>query len=398
MSTKEMTRRDAVVVQYLNDAYATERRLEIALQAHIAMTSRADYKKRLNDHLKETKAHARSVERRINALGGDAETASVAVPAPDALIKGAKSAKAAVQKAAAAAQGPLHAMRGTGEQERMLKNARTEYQDEAEEIATYRAIEAVAEAVGDKETAKLARDIAREEKRMADYLVEVIDELALDVVHDEVPVAEIGGRPAARRTASESGATTRAKATSSQSKASTSGSKATTSRARSKPASRASGKPASRASGKPASRASSKPASRASSKPASRASSKPASRASGKPASRANSKPASRTSGKPASRANSKPASRTSSKPASRASSKPASRASSKPASRASGKPASRANSKPASRTSSKPASRARPPPGPRPRRARGRPSSRSSSGGSSSGRSSSGRSTAKRS
>jgi ferritin-like metal-binding protein YciE len=233
MATTEMTKRDAKVVQYLNDAYATERRLEIALQAHIAMTPRADYKKRLREHLKETKAHARTVERRIKALGGEAE--SVSVPGPEVVVKGARSAKAAVQKAAAAAQGPLHAVRGTGQQERMLKNARTEYQDEAEEIATYRAIEALAKGVGDKETAKLARDIGREEKKMADFLVALIDQLALDVVHDEVPVAEIGATPAARRTGSGS----RAKTASSRSKSTSSRPKATTSRASSKPASRA---------------------------------------------------------------------------------------------------------------------------------------------------------------
>ena len=139
------------------------------------------------------------------------------------MVKGAKGAKAAVQRAAAAAQAPLHAVRGTGQQERMLKNARTEYQDEAEEIATYRAIEALAKAVGDKETAKLARDIGREEKRMADFLVGIIDQLALDVVHDEVPVSEIGAAPAARRTASRPRATTRAKATTSRAKATTRG-------------------------------------------------------------------------------------------------------------------------------------------------------------------------------
>src|ERR1700745_2310106 len=149
MPTNEMTKRDAKIVQYLNDAYATERRLEIALQAHIEMTPRADYKKRLREHLKETKAHARLVARRIKALGGEAET--VHVPGPEAVVKGARGAKAAVQKAAAAAQAPLHAVRGTGEQERMLKNAQTEYADEAQEIATYKAIEAVAKAVGDQE-------------------------------------------------------------------------------------------------------------------------------------------------------------------------------------------------------------------------------------------------------
>jgi ferritin-like metal-binding protein YciE len=265
---KEMTERDAKIVQYLNDAYATERRLEIALQAHIAMTPRADYKKRLREHLKETKAHARLVARRIKALGGEAET--VSVPGPEAVVKGATGAKAAVQRAAAVVQGPLHAVRGTGQQERMLKNARTEYHDEAEEIATYRVIEALATAVGDKETAKLARDIGREEKKMSDFLVGLIDQLAVDVVHDEVPVAEIGAAPAARRAASRPRSTPRANGSPSRAKATTSRSRATTSRAASKPASRAKAKPAARSSSsKPAARSSSsKPATRA--KPASR--------------------------------------------------------------------------------------------------------------------------------
>jgi ferritin-like metal-binding protein YciE len=202
----ETTTRDQKLVQYLNEAYATERRLEIALQAHIAMTPRRDYKARLRDHLKETKAHARGVAKRIKQLGGDAET--ISIPGPEPLAKGVRAAKTAVQQAAAVAQGPLHAVRGTGPQERMLKNARTEFQDEAEEIATYRAIEGLAKGVGDKETAKLARDIQREEKRMADFLAGIIDQLALDVVHDEVPVSEING-PSARRAATKSNGASR---------------------------------------------------------------------------------------------------------------------------------------------------------------------------------------------
>jgi len=268
MPTKEMTARDAKIVQYLNDAYATERRLEIALQAHIAMTPRADYKKRLREHLKETKSHARLVARRIKALGGEAET--VSLPGPDAVVKGATGAKAAVQRAAAVVQGPLHAVRGTGQQERMLKNARTEYQDEAEEIATYRVIEALAKAVGDKETAKLARDITREEKKMADFLAGLLDQLAADVVHDEVPVAEIGAAPAARRSASRARTTTRgAKSTSSRAKAS--GSRAKASGSRAKTTSARSRATTARAASKPASRAKAKPATRSSSsKPAAR--------------------------------------------------------------------------------------------------------------------------------
>jgi ferritin-like metal-binding protein YciE len=224
----ETTKRDLKLVEYLNDAYATERRLEIALQAHIAMTSRREYKARLREHLKETKAHARGVARRIKQLGGDAEVDSV--PGPEPLAKGVRAAQTVAQQAVAAAQGPLHAVRGTGENERMLKNARTEFQDEAEEIANYRTIEALAKAVGDKETAKLARDIQREEKRMADFLTGIIDELAIDVVLDEVPEAEItgsarragsssnGGRTASRSRSASSGRSAAAKSGSSRSR------------------------------------------------------------------------------------------------------------------------------------------------------------------------------------
>jgi ferritin-like metal-binding protein YciE len=201
----ETTQRDLKLVEYLNDAYATERRLEIALQAHIAMTPRRDYKARLREHLKETKAHARGVARRIEQLGGDPET--VSVPGPQPLAKGVRAAQTAAQQAAALAQGPLHAVRGTSAPERMLKNARTEFQDEAEEIANYRAIEALSKAVGDKDTAKLARDIQREEKRMSDFLAGVIDQLAIEVVQEELPADEISGtarRANGGRTASRS--------------------------------------------------------------------------------------------------------------------------------------------------------------------------------------------------
>jgi rubrerythrin len=69
----------------------------------------------------------------------------------------------------------------------MLKNAKTEYFNEAEEIATYSAIEALAEKVGDKETAKLARSIKSDEERMAKFLEAQIVSLAKAVATDSVP-------------------------------------------------------------------------------------------------------------------------------------------------------------------------------------------------------------------
>jgi ferritin-like metal-binding protein YciE len=171
----ETTTRDAKLIQYLNEAYGKEKELETALEAHIGLTTRDSYKKRLKEHLTETKRHARTLERRIKKLGGDAGTSTAA---------------SAVTKGVALAKGPLHALRGTGEAEKMLKNAKTEYWNEHEEIASYTAIETLAESVGDQETAKLARDIRREEEKMARYLERLIPSLAKAVAKDEVPASE----------------------------------------------------------------------------------------------------------------------------------------------------------------------------------------------------------------
>jgi ferritin-like metal-binding protein YciE len=174
--------RDAKLVQYLSEAYGKEKELETALEAHIAMTTKAPYTKRLKAHLKETKAHARGLERRIKQLGG-----------------GGQLTQTAIGKVKAVAKGPLHMVRGHGEQEKMLKNAKTEYFNEHEEIATYLAIERFAEKVGDRETAKLAKGIRREEERMAKFLEGQIRSLAGAVVTEDVPSAQRRAASGARK-------------------------------------------------------------------------------------------------------------------------------------------------------------------------------------------------------
>ena len=181
--------RDTKLIQYLNEAYGKEKELETALEAHIAMTTRPPYKKRLREHLKETKGHSRQLKTRIRELGGKAEAGPVS-SGPNAVVEAASAVSNVASKAVAAAQGPLHAIRGTGEAEKMLKNAKTEYHNEFEEIATYTGIEALAQAVNDKETAKLARGIRREEERMAKFLEKLIAQLAKAVATEEIPAAE----------------------------------------------------------------------------------------------------------------------------------------------------------------------------------------------------------------
>src|SRR4051794_20447858 len=201
----EPTTREAKLIQYLNEAYGKEKELETALKAHISMTTRDTYKKRLRDHLKETQAQAKGLERRIKALGGKAE--AVSVPGPDAAAEAAAKVTSAAKKGVSLAKGPLHMIRGTGEAEKLLKNAKTELFNEFEEIANYLAIEELANALYDKDTAKLAKEFRRQEERMASFLQKLIPQLAKQVVREDVPAKE--RKPAAATTRTTTNGTRR---------------------------------------------------------------------------------------------------------------------------------------------------------------------------------------------
>ncbi len=171
------TIREAKLTQYLVEALGKEKELEIALAAHIEMTTRAPYKKRLKQHLKETKSHSKQLERRIKKVSSDGAAT---------IAKGVSQ----INRVIAAAKGPLHSMRGNSETEKMLKNAKTEYFSEHEEIATYTAIEVLAEQLGDTETAKMARSIRRDEVRMAGFLEKQIPILTRQMVKEDIPAGD----------------------------------------------------------------------------------------------------------------------------------------------------------------------------------------------------------------
>jgi ferritin-like metal-binding protein YciE len=220
------------LIQYLNEAYGKEKELETALQAHIAMTTKAPYKKRLQEHLRETKGHAREVSRRIKQLGGKAEAGPIS-SGPDVVVEAASGLTSVASKAVAAAQGPLHAIRGTGMAEKMLKNARTEYHNEFQEISFYAGIESLAETVGDKDTAKLARSIRREEERMAKFLEKQIEQLAKAVAREEIPAAERRNGGTRRRSTSKTRAASGSKSSASRKSSGSSSSRSRASASRS---------------------------------------------------------------------------------------------------------------------------------------------------------------------
>jgi ferritin-like metal-binding protein YciE len=222
----EPNARDAKLIQYLNEAYGKEKELEQSLTAHIAMTDPKPYKKRLQDHLRITKAQAKGLERRIKQLGGKAEASNLPGPAADV----ANVAQNVANRAVATAKGGVHALRGTGESEKLLKNAKTELWNENEEIGNYLAIESLAESVGDKETAKLAKEYRKQEEQMAKFLQGLIPRLSKSVAREEIPAAERRSSSTRRRSSSRSSSSRRTSSRSSASSSRSASSRSSSSR------------------------------------------------------------------------------------------------------------------------------------------------------------------------
>ncbi|HEY3729312.1 MAG TPA: DUF892 family protein [Solirubrobacteraceae bacterium] len=179
---RPLNERDTRLVQWLGEAHAKEAELEADLAAHIALTEKTSYKKRLQQHLKETREHKRSVARRIKALGGQADGGPGVPGVPAAIGEMAGKTVAAVKGQMGAARAMM-----TPQAETHLRNAQEELREEHVEIALYTRIETFANEVGDRETAKLAKSIRTDEERMAKYLTAELPRLVKALVRAEVP-------------------------------------------------------------------------------------------------------------------------------------------------------------------------------------------------------------------
>lgn len=177
-----LNERDTKLVQWLNEAHVKEAELEADLKAHIALTKKQSYKNRLREHLKETRDHKRSVARRIKKLGGTPSTARDVRGVPKVVGEAAGKAVAGVKGQVGAARALV-----TSQPETHLRNAQEELREEHVEIAIYTRVEGLAEEVGDRDTAKLARAIRRAEERMAKFLDAELKRLVRDVVKEEIP-------------------------------------------------------------------------------------------------------------------------------------------------------------------------------------------------------------------
>jgi ferritin-like metal-binding protein YciE len=144
------------------------------------MTPRGSYRSGLEKHLRETRDHAARVGHRLEALGQGSNP----------LIAVAGLAESVVGQVIALGKAPFDLLRGSGGEEKVLKNAKDACATEALEMATYTAIERLAQSVGDDETASLAASIRRNEERMLERILRELPKLTEAVVR-----ADVEGQP-----------------------------------------------------------------------------------------------------------------------------------------------------------------------------------------------------------
>jgi rubrerythrin len=87
----------------------------------------------------------------------------------------------------------------TDQAETHLRNAQEELREEHVEIALYTRVETLADQVGDRETAQLARSIRRDEERMAKYLDAELKRLVKEIVRADIPRSQRASAPRPRR-------------------------------------------------------------------------------------------------------------------------------------------------------------------------------------------------------
>lgn len=146
MKTKEE------IIDWLRDAYAMEKGLEVALRKQAEnQDAPADLRARAESHLSETQTHAELVKECLKKLGTDTSTLKTALAQGTEFMKGAGTAFAKDER---------------------IKDMLAAYAMEHFEIACYTALAAGATAAGFTDIAATCENIIKDERAMASWLDE----------------------------------------------------------------------------------------------------------------------------------------------------------------------------------------------------------------------------------
>ncbi|HEX6290636.1 MAG TPA: ferritin-like domain-containing protein [Herpetosiphonaceae bacterium] len=138
------------LVNWLKDAYSMEKALVPVLENHAKdAKNHPQIEARIRQHVDETNRHADLVRGCIERLGGDVST---------------------IKTGLASMFGTLKEVPMAVSSDEIVKNALADYSTEHFEIASYKALIATAQHVGDMETARICQEILRDEEEMQRWL------------------------------------------------------------------------------------------------------------------------------------------------------------------------------------------------------------------------------------
>jgi ferritin-like metal-binding protein YciE len=158
-----------LVIAWLNDAHAMELGIAQVLERHAEEAKdHPQMHAGLQRHLEQTRRHAELVKGCVERMGGE--------------TSGVKSGMASVM-------GTVQGMTTKLAKDELIKNTLHDYGTEHFEIACYTSLIAAAENLGDQETARVCREILRDDQAMADFLFQQIPPTTIEMLEMEHAMA-----------------------------------------------------------------------------------------------------------------------------------------------------------------------------------------------------------------
>ena len=158
-----------LVIAWLNDAHAMELGIAQVLERHAEEAKDHPHvHDALQRHLEQTRRHAELVKGCVERMGGE--------------TSGVKSGMASVM-------GAVQGMTTKLAKDELIKNTLHDYGTEHFEIACYTSLIAAAENLGDQETARVCREILRDDQAMADFLFQQIPPTTIEMLQMERAMA-----------------------------------------------------------------------------------------------------------------------------------------------------------------------------------------------------------------
>jgi ferritin-like metal-binding protein YciE len=154
--------RTGPMIGWLNDAYAMERSTIQILQNHARdAKDHPAMQARIEQHLEATRRHADLVKGCIERLGGSTS---------------------ALKSGMATVMGTVQGMSTGLARDELVKNALHDYGTEYFEMASYKALIAAAQDIGDQETVSVCQQILRDEEAMAAWLDQQLPGLVVETL------------------------------------------------------------------------------------------------------------------------------------------------------------------------------------------------------------------------